>query len=45
MYVIQVLKSNGWQDFTSTANRERVELFMSLARITNRGKQVRWVRR
>lgn len=45
MYVIQVLKSSGWTDFTSTANRERIELFMSLARITNRGRAIRWIRR
>lgn len=44
MYLVQYRKGGDWKVFTSTANRERLPILMSLARITKRGAEVRWVR-
>lgn len=45
MYVIQVRKGGQWVDWTSTANPERLQPLVSLARISRKESDVRWERR
>jgi hypothetical protein len=45
VYVIQLRKNGEWTDWTSTANRSRIPLMLSLARIVHPRKPVRWIKR
>jgi hypothetical protein len=45
VYVILVRKNGQWVDWTSTANRERLQPLVSLARISRKDSDVRWERR
>lgn len=45
MYVIQVREKGQWVDWTSTANVNRLDPLLSLARIPRKETDVRWVKR
>lgn len=45
MYEIQVMKGGVWEAWTSTANKARLPILLTLAKATNPRRPVRWVTR